>query len=161
MPIKIDKVTKDKSALSYAILLIEMPLKGALPEHIEFTNDWDVTVRQKVIYERKPTQCSFRQMLGHEEIHCKKKAKTRQKWRPVQRGEGQQEVAQQSSVPTPQHTEKGKEQEGFITPKRTVQGSSTHKQVPVHSPLQNTFQVLMNEEEITEGLNERRGPPYG
>ncbi|KAJ8424486.1 hypothetical protein Cgig2_030694 [Carnegiea gigantea] len=134
IPIKTDKVTKDKSALSYAKLLIEMPLKGAFPEHIDFINDWDVVVRQK--------------MLGHEEIHCRKKAKIRREWRPVQRGEGQQEVAQQSSIPTPQHTEEGKEQEGFITPKRTVQGSSIHKQIDlVKDQHLKTFLYLMADHE--------------
>ena len=89
VPIKTDKVNKEKLTLSYAKLLIEMPLKGPFPKHIDFVSDWVVAVRQKVMYEWKPTQCSFCQMLGHEEIYCRKKAKTRHEWRLVQRREGQ------------------------------------------------------------------------
>ncbi|KAJ8419746.1 hypothetical protein Cgig2_019154 [Carnegiea gigantea] len=156
IPIKPNKITKEKSALSYARLLIEIPLNGPFPKHIDFVNDWDVIVRQKVTYEWKLTQCSFYQMLGLEELNCRKKAKTRQEWGPVQRGE----AANPSSIVGPQHTDNGKEQDGYITPRRTVQGSYTHRQVPIHSPMQNAFQALMNEEESTDELNERRDPPY-
>ena len=158
IPIKTDKITKEKSTLSYARLLIEMPLNGPFPEHIDFINDWDVVVRQKVTYEWKLTQSSFCQMLGYKELNCRKKGKTRQEWRPVRRGKGQQEVAIPLSTTAPQHTGKGKEQEGYITPKTIVQGSYTHWQIPIHSPMQNTFQVLMNAEESTDGLIERRDP---
>ena len=63
--IKADKVAKEKSALSYARLLMEMPLNGPFLKDIDFINDWDVVVRQKVKYEWKPSQCSYCQMLGH------------------------------------------------------------------------------------------------
>jgi len=45
-------------------------------------------------------------MLGHEELNYRKKAKTRQEWRPVQRGEGQQEAAIQLNTKTPQNNDK-------------------------------------------------------
>jgi len=49
--IKTDKVTKEKIALHYARLLIEMKINGPFPDHIDFINDWDVVVRQSVRYE--------------------------------------------------------------------------------------------------------------
>ena len=48
IPIKPDKFTKDKQVLRYAQLLVEMPIEGPFPEHIDFFNDEDVLIRQQV-----------------------------------------------------------------------------------------------------------------
>ena len=45
IPIKNDRFTKDKLVLRYARLLVEMPIEGLLPEHIEFFNDDGVLIR--------------------------------------------------------------------------------------------------------------------
>ncbi|KAJ8444078.1 hypothetical protein Cgig2_025079 [Carnegiea gigantea] len=58
VPIKTDRTTKEKYALYYAGIFIKMPLAGPLPETIDFINDWDLVVRQKVKYEWKPTECT-------------------------------------------------------------------------------------------------------
>jgi len=81
IPIKIDKATKEKSALGYARILVEMPIKGPFPEHIDFVNDSNRVVRQFVIYEWKPTRCNHCRMLGHEETNCRKKPNFRQERR--------------------------------------------------------------------------------
>ncbi|KAJ8430872.1 hypothetical protein Cgig2_011335 [Carnegiea gigantea] len=39
MPIKMDRTTKERTDINYARLLIEMPLEGPFPDHIDFIND--------------------------------------------------------------------------------------------------------------------------
>ncbi|KAJ8420786.1 LOW QUALITY PROTEIN: hypothetical protein Cgig2_017723 [Carnegiea gigantea] len=45
IPIKADRTTRDKSALRFARLLIEMPFEGPFPDHIDFINDGDRVIR--------------------------------------------------------------------------------------------------------------------
>ncbi|KAJ8419310.1 LOW QUALITY PROTEIN: hypothetical protein Cgig2_009221 [Carnegiea gigantea] len=49
IPLKTDKYTKEKSMLRYARLLVEMQLEGQFLEYIEFANDKNVLIRQKVV----------------------------------------------------------------------------------------------------------------
>jgi len=51
IPIKTDKFTKEKTALQYARLLVEMKITGPFPLHIDFINDKDEVIRQEVRYE--------------------------------------------------------------------------------------------------------------
>ena len=51
IPIKTDSTIKEKIALRYPHMLIEMPLEGPIPDYIDFISDWDVVVRQQVKYE--------------------------------------------------------------------------------------------------------------
>ncbi|KAJ8419768.1 hypothetical protein Cgig2_018597 [Carnegiea gigantea] len=44
IPIKTDRFAKDKLVLRYARLLVEMPIEGPFPEHIEFFNDDGVLI---------------------------------------------------------------------------------------------------------------------
>ncbi|KAJ8421598.1 hypothetical protein Cgig2_020787 [Carnegiea gigantea] len=87
--IKTDKPTKEKIALSYARLLIKMPVNGLFPDSIDFISEGDGVIRQFVKYEWKPKKCIHCLMLGHEEQNCRKKYTVRQEWR----------VKQQPSVP--------------------------------------------------------------
>ena len=82
IPIKIDKHTMEKTRLSYARLLIDIPVDGLFPEFIDFVND--VVVRLKVEYEWKPLKCNHCKMFGHIGEECRKKAKTRREWTEVQ-----------------------------------------------------------------------------
>jgi len=86
--IETDRTTKEKSATKYARLLIEMPLAGPFPDYIDYVNDWEVVVRQQVIYEWKPIQCNHCNMMGHKEVNCRKKHKVRKEWRVVHQGGG-------------------------------------------------------------------------
>jgi len=45
VPIKTDRVTKGKTALNYAHMLVEMKLNEPFPDYIDFINDWDVVMR--------------------------------------------------------------------------------------------------------------------
>ncbi|KAJ8423454.1 hypothetical protein Cgig2_012911 [Carnegiea gigantea] len=85
--IKTDRVTKEKTALSYAHMLIEMKLNETFPEYSDFINDWDVVMRQSVKYEWKPIKCDYYQMLGHEDTKCGRKNKIRKELRVVIRGQ--------------------------------------------------------------------------
>ena len=71
IPIKTDKFTKDKQAIRYARLLVEMPIEGPFPGHIDFFNEEGVLTRQQVSYEWVPTKCNHCSMLGHTEDVCK------------------------------------------------------------------------------------------
>jgi len=72
-PIKTDKITKEKQAIRYARLLMEMPIEGPFPKHIDFFNEDGILIRQQVTYEWVPTKCTHCAMLGHTEDVCKKK----------------------------------------------------------------------------------------
>lgn len=81
IPIKTDKFTKDKQAIRYARLLVEMPIERPFPEHVEFFNEVGVLISQIVTYEWVPSKCSDCAMLGHTEDVCKKKGAVRTEWR--------------------------------------------------------------------------------
>jgi len=83
MPLKTDKYTKERQMIRYARLLIEMPIEGPFPDHIEFFNEAGILIRQPVTYEWIPTKCNHCAMLGHTEEVCKKKSVTRIEWRKV------------------------------------------------------------------------------
>ena len=51
IPLKTDKFNKEKSMIRYARLLIEVPIEGPFPEHIEFFNEQGILIRQIVEYE--------------------------------------------------------------------------------------------------------------
>ncbi|KAJ8431317.1 hypothetical protein Cgig2_032307 [Carnegiea gigantea] len=85
VPIKRDKFTRDKAFLRYARLLIEMQLQDSFPDFIDFVNEHNVVVRQKVEYEWKPSKCTFCKMFGHIDEECRKKPLPRAEWRPITR----------------------------------------------------------------------------
>ena len=78
IPIKTDRVTKEKSAVQYARLLIEMSIEAPFPDYIEFINDKEVVERQAVKCEWKPVKCQHCKMLGHDDMVCRKKKRVRQ-----------------------------------------------------------------------------------
>ena len=73
IPIKIDRTTRDKFALGFTRLLIEMPFEGPFSDHIDFIDDGDRVIRQTVQYEWKQISRKYCKLLGHEEGNCRKK----------------------------------------------------------------------------------------
>ena len=67
----------EKTRLSYARILINIPVDGPFLEFIDFINDHDVIVRLIVEYEWKPLKWNHRKMFGHIEEECRRKVKTR------------------------------------------------------------------------------------
>ncbi|KAJ8438217.1 hypothetical protein Cgig2_011579 [Carnegiea gigantea] len=78
IPIKTDKYTKEKTMLKYARLLTEIQIKVDFPEFIEFINEHNVVMRQRVEYEWEPTRCSHCKMFGHKVEECRKKTQPHQ-----------------------------------------------------------------------------------
>ena len=83
IPLKTDKHTKDRTMLRYARMLVDIPLEGPFPDHIEFFDESGTLIRQRVYYEWKPLHCSHCHMFGHEIVNCRKKVTVRKEWRPV------------------------------------------------------------------------------
>ena len=153
-PSKSDKYTKDKSMLKYARLMVEMPLEGQFPEHVEFANEKGVLIRQKVIYEWLPTKCDKCKMFGHVQEHYRKQEQQKKEWR-VKPTRGNINTASQAEE-TEGTTEVREIAEGF----QTVSGQKNHRPIieksPVPMPLTNTYNVLMEGEEPQDS-EEKRG----
>ena len=84
-PLRTDKYTAEKSRLSFARLLIVVPLEGSFPEYVEFFNEKDVLIRQPVKFEWCPSKCTFCGMFGHSEEICRKKPPPKKVWRRVEK----------------------------------------------------------------------------
>ena len=80
-PNKTDRFTKSKSMIQYARLLIEVPIEGPFPNHVDFFNEKGQLIRQPVQYEWLPTKCTHCHMLGHTTEECRKKT-VRKECRP-------------------------------------------------------------------------------
>ncbi|KAJ8421473.1 hypothetical protein Cgig2_007650 [Carnegiea gigantea] len=110
IPIETDKYTKEKTMLQSARLLIEVSLEGPYPDYVEFVNDFNVVVRQKVKFEWMQVKCGYCQMLGDKEQEYGKKGTTRMEWRVAR--------------PTTNHNDQQQEQDqtdGFIRVQSRVQ----------------------------------------
>ena len=83
IPLKTDEYTKDKSMLKYAQLLVEMQLEGPFHDFIEFANERDVIIRQKIVYEWRPIRRTHCKMFGHTQEDCRKKSNPRKEWRAI------------------------------------------------------------------------------
>ena len=78
--------------IQYARLLIEVPIEGPFPDHVDFFNEKSQLLRQPVQFEWKPTKCTDYHMLGHTTADCKKKV-TCQEWRPKEAANPQSHTA--------------------------------------------------------------------
>jgi len=143
IPIKMDRTTKEKTAIRYARVLIEMPLEGSFLKYIDFVNDWEVVARQKVHYEWKPILCSQCKMLGHEEQVCRKKNKVRQEWRPIDRDRDEdKEEEYNTQGGGNQGLRIQEDQEGFVRPRKSAPRVSQQQLVERQSPVINPFLAL-------------------
>ncbi|KAJ8420346.1 hypothetical protein Cgig2_006389 [Carnegiea gigantea] len=100
IPIKTDRIIKEKAALGFARLLVEMPFEGPFPDHIDFVSDGDRVIRQEVQYEWKPVMCNHCKLLGHKDQYCRKKGRGKMEWRvkaktnqPVNEEQGPETIA--------------------------------------------------------------------
>jgi len=67
--------------LKYARMLVEMHIDGPFPEYIEFANEKDILLRQKVHYEWLPLKCTYCKMFGYTHENCKKRDNSKKEWR--------------------------------------------------------------------------------
>ncbi|XP_062075202.1 uncharacterized protein LOC133779231 [Humulus lupulus] len=97
-PILVDKVTKDRSMMQFARVLVEIEIADEIPKAIQFLNERGQLMEQLIEFEWLPTQCKNCKVFGHTESLC-----TRKKveiWKPkVQKLDGET-VGQPSEVHT-------------------------------------------------------------
>ncbi|XP_062074115.1 uncharacterized protein LOC133778258 [Humulus lupulus] len=71
-PIMVDKVTKERSMIRYARILVEMEISDNLPFIIYFVNERGQVQKQFVEYEWLPIKCNNCKGFGHNTVDCKK-----------------------------------------------------------------------------------------
>ncbi|XP_062114704.1 uncharacterized protein LOC133825827 [Humulus lupulus] len=70
-PIMIDKITKYRSMIKFAQILVDMEISDSLPKSISYINERGHIMDQMVDYEWLPTRCSSCKKLGHTASACK------------------------------------------------------------------------------------------
>ncbi|XP_062113307.1 uncharacterized protein LOC133824440 [Humulus lupulus] len=151
VPILVDKVTKDRSMMQFARVLVEIELSEDLPKSVQFLNEKGQLMEQLLEFEWLPTQCRGCKVYGHTERMCNKKPSEiwRQKSR-IGEDEARQEISKQpdpeSSVVnqncTPDTKSNDRGNSYWITPKRV----GGHKKV-VHrakNTLTNSYSALQD-----------------
>ncbi|XP_062118254.1 uncharacterized protein LOC133831861 [Humulus lupulus] len=73
VPILVDKVTKDRSMMQFARVLVEIELSEDLPKSVQFHNEKGQLIEQFLEFEWLPTQCRGCKVYGHTERMCNKK----------------------------------------------------------------------------------------
>ncbi|KAJ8419375.1 hypothetical protein Cgig2_022175 [Carnegiea gigantea] len=148
IPLKTDKFTKDKQVIRYARLLIEMPIEGPFPDHIEFFNEEGILIRQLVTYEWIPSKCTHCAMLGHTEEVCKKKRIICTEWRQVLKSQTPTQTSKDQSK-----EDKSSKEVHFDVFTTVTRGRSPKKATAIPSSPSadhpNQFNVLM-EDQILE-----------
>ncbi|XP_062118471.1 uncharacterized protein LOC133832103 [Humulus lupulus] len=79
-PILVDKVTKDRSMMQFARVLVEIDIADEVSKSIQFLNEREQLMEQFVEFEWLPTQCKICKVFGHTESSCNKKKEV--VWRP-------------------------------------------------------------------------------
>ncbi|XP_062093792.1 uncharacterized protein LOC133799818 [Humulus lupulus] len=67
----IDKITKDRSMIKFARILVEMEIVDTLPKYISYFNEKGQIMEQLINYEWMPTKCTNCKKLGHSVTSCK------------------------------------------------------------------------------------------
>ncbi|XP_062118499.1 uncharacterized protein LOC133832131 [Humulus lupulus] len=71
-PIMIDQVTRDRSMVKFARVLVDMEISETPPKTISFVNERDQLVDQLVEYEWLPSKCKACDCLGHTVVNYSK-----------------------------------------------------------------------------------------
>ncbi|XP_062114238.1 uncharacterized protein LOC133825291 [Humulus lupulus] len=69
----VDKVTKERSMMQFARVLVEIEISEALPKSIQFLNEKGKLMEQLLEFEWLPTQCRGCKVFGHTESMCNRK----------------------------------------------------------------------------------------
>ncbi|XP_062085939.1 uncharacterized protein LOC133792048 [Humulus lupulus] len=69
--IMIDKITKERSMIKFARVLVDMEIAENLPQYINYLNERGHVMEQPIEYEGLPTKCSNCKKLGHTVASCK------------------------------------------------------------------------------------------
>ncbi|XP_075092350.1 uncharacterized protein LOC142172591 [Nicotiana tabacum] len=71
-PLKADKVTTMKERMTYARVLVEVPINKVFPDTVIFENEHGHIVEQEMDFEWKPILCTKCKNYGHELKECRK-----------------------------------------------------------------------------------------
>ncbi|XP_062114224.1 uncharacterized protein LOC133825275 [Humulus lupulus] len=71
--ILVDKVTKDRSMMQFARVLVEVEITEEVPQSIQFLNERGQLMEQLLEFEWLPTQCKRCRVYGHTETLCNRK----------------------------------------------------------------------------------------
>uniref|UniRef100_A0A803Q992 Reverse transcriptase domain-containing protein n=1 Tax=Cannabis sativa TaxID=3483 RepID=A0A803Q992_CANSA len=74
-PIMADKVTKERSMVKFARVLVEMDIMDSPPKVIHYLNEHGRLMEQEVVYEWLPIQCKKCNGFGHSVSDCRKEEK--------------------------------------------------------------------------------------
>ncbi|XP_062118601.1 uncharacterized protein LOC133832247 [Humulus lupulus] len=99
-PILVDKVTKDRSMVQFARVLVDGEITEDVPKSIQFLNQRGQLMEQMLESEWLPTQCKRCKVLGHAEAFCNRKQG--EVWRKKDRKSGTQNTEE---VPIPKSTD--------------------------------------------------------
>ncbi|XP_062080725.1 uncharacterized protein LOC133785513 [Humulus lupulus] len=83
--ILVDKVTKDRTMMQFARVLVEIEITEKVPKSIQFINEKGQPMEQLLEFEWLPTQCKECRVFGHTEMMCNRKQK--EIWRQKSRNE--------------------------------------------------------------------------
>ncbi|XP_062074935.1 uncharacterized protein LOC133778940 [Humulus lupulus] len=81
-PMMMDKVTKEKSMVKFARVLVDVEISDQVPQCINFINERGQLMEQAIEHEWLPTHCSCCKNLGHTATSCKYTQKV--VWKPKQ-----------------------------------------------------------------------------
>ncbi|XP_062118450.1 uncharacterized protein LOC133832078 [Humulus lupulus] len=162
-PIMIDKITKDRSMIKFARILVDMEISDSLPKFISYINERGQVMDKLIDYEWLPTKCSQCKKLGHTASSCKfvEGMVWRKKEVPIAPADGcftheesgshlkqAQESSPQISTKEEsksQHVELPKGQ-GWATPKKP--GTQKTKTPVTSQNTSNTFSVLQKQKQF-------------
>ncbi|KAH0662372.1 hypothetical protein KY284_027303 [Solanum tuberosum] len=82
-PLKVDRATTQKERLTYARVLIEVPLNKEYPTEIMFENEVGRIINQRVEYEWKPVLCGKCKNFGHDISNCRRHIRDEQQGKIV------------------------------------------------------------------------------
>ncbi|XP_062103541.1 uncharacterized protein LOC133814620 [Humulus lupulus] len=82
-PMMMDKVTKDKSMVKFARVLVDVEISDRIPHCINFINEHGRLMEHAIEFEWLPTRCSCCKSLGHVASSCKYAQEVH--WKPKQK----------------------------------------------------------------------------
>ncbi|XP_062109683.1 uncharacterized protein LOC133821348 [Humulus lupulus] len=72
-PMLVDMLTKDRSMVKFARVLVEVEISDNVPKTISFLNERGQLMERLLEYEWLPTQCQGCKILGHPATNCNRK----------------------------------------------------------------------------------------
>ncbi|XP_062103990.1 uncharacterized protein LOC133815128 [Humulus lupulus] len=71
-PMMIDKVTKERSMVKFASVLVDVEISDHIPQFISFLNERGQLMEQAIEFEWLPTRCSLCKRFGYFDASCKR-----------------------------------------------------------------------------------------